>query len=246
MLAPAHAERSKIADVAAAAKPSAVQPVRIAVVEDDRILRDGLCQLLSGIEGFSLGGAVGTLREGRRLLGKELDVLLLDLQLPDGSGLELLALARAQAARSGSQLKVVVLSVFGDVQHVVRAIEQGADGYLLKGADAASVATAIHTVMQGGAPISPAVAGHILARVRQQAPPGGIPPEFSLTDKEAAVLTHLARGLSYKEIAEIQQISYHTVADHVKSIYRKMAVNSRSEAVFEAVQSGLISLRSGC
>jgi DNA-binding NarL/FixJ family response regulator len=246
MLAPAHAERLKSSAASDAAEARAVKPVRIAVVEDDRVLRDGLCQLLSTIEGFELVAAVGTLREGQRLFrpeleAKELDVLLLDLQLPDGSGLDLLALGRAQCPG----IKVVVLSVFGDVQHVVRAIEQGADGYLLKGADAASVTTAIHTVMQGGAPISPAVAGHILARVRNQAPPGrGKPPEFTLTDKEAAVLTHLARGLSYKEIAEIQHISYHTVADHVKSIYRKLAVNSRSEAVFEAVQSGLICLRS--
>jgi len=236
----AHSRRTP-ADASDAVPTTSLSSVRIAVVEDDRILRDGLCHLLCSSEGLELTAAVGTLREGKRLLAQELDVLLLDLQLPDGSGLDLLALARTQCPG----LKVVVLSVFGDVQHVVRAIEQGADGYLLKGADAHSVTTAIQTVIRGGAPISPAVAGHILARVRNQAPQGrGKTPEFTLTDKEAAVLTHLARGLSYKEVAAIQHISYHTVADHAKSIYRKLAVNSRSEAVFEAVQRGLICLRS--
>src|SRR5687768_17319071 len=115
MLTRADAERPKTSEI------GSVSRVRIAVVEDDPILREGLSQLLSSIDGFKLIGAVGSLREGKRLLARELDVLLLDLQLPDGSGLDLLALARAQS----SWIKVVVLSVFGDVQHVVRAIEQG-------------------------------------------------------------------------------------------------------------------------
>jgi DNA-binding NarL/FixJ family response regulator len=216
--------------------------LRIAVVEDDAVTRHALASLLSAVEGFELTGAVATLREARAQL-RELrpDVLLLDLQLPDGNGLDLLALVRAQPHVA----KVLVLSVFGDVQSVVRAIEQGVDGYLLKDADVAGVSDAIRTVARGGAPLSPAIAGHILERVRTQARqgrPSAAARPVALTDRETLVLTQLARGFSYKEIAELERISPHTVADHAKAIYRKLAVNSRSEAVFEAVQSGLIRL----
>lgn len=127
-------------------------------------------------------------------------------------------------------------------------VEAGADGYLLKGSDAAEIGRAIRTVLDGGAPISPAVAGHILARVRGTAlaaAPHANPsaPKLTLTPGETEVLDALAKGFSYKEVARLRGTSYYTVADHVKAIYRKLAVNSRSEAVFEAVQAGLIKLR---
>jgi len=126
---------------------------------------------------------------------------------------------------------------------VVQSIEAGADGYLLKGAEPAEAANAIRSVLDGGAPISPSVAGHILARMRgrDSVPPGASGP--TLSPREIAVLTDLAKGFRYKEVARLQGISPNTVGDHVKSIYRKLAVSSRSEAVFEAVQAGLIRLR---
>lgn len=133
-------------------------------------------------------------------------------------------------------------SVFGDVRNVVQAIEAGADGYLLKGGDLHETERAIRDVVAGGAPISPAVASHILARVRV-APSATPTTSVALTDKETEVLTELARGYSYKEVAIRKGISHHTVADHVKAIYRKLSVNSRSEAVYEAMQSGLIDLQ---
>jgi DNA-binding NarL/FixJ family response regulator len=131
--------------------------------------------------------------------------------------------------------------VFADVRSVVRAIEEGADGYLLKEADTPQIAAAIRTVLDGGAPISPAVASHILARVRAEQPrrPDHTP---TLTARETEVLESLASGRSFKEVALQHAISLHTVGDHVKSIYRKLAVNSRGEAVYKAAQSGLIRL----
>jgi len=214
--------------------------VRIGIVEDDTVLGESLAALVRGVAGFELVGRVETVAEGRLLVAGGLDVLLVDLALPDGSGLDLIALAHADG-----RCKILVISVFGDVRNVVRAIEFGADGYLLKGADEHQVTGAIRTVLAGGAPISPAVAGHILARVRgdkrKTAPPD--PSLVALTAKEIAVLESLAKGLSYKEVAQLGGVSYHTVADHVKAIYRKLAVNSRGEAVFEAVQAGLIKIR---
>jgi len=131
------------------------------------------------------------------------------------------------------------------VRSVVRAIEEGADGYLLKDAEIGQVEAAIHSVCRGGAPISPAVASHLLARVREDRPPPTAPPatgDVKLTARELAVLEALGAGWSFKETAQRHGVSVHTVGDHVKAIYRKLAVNSRSEAVYKAVQTGLIRL----
>lgn len=180
-----------------------------------------------------------TVRAGRALLDGAPDVLLSDLALPDGSGVDLIREARTRHPN----IKIIVVSIFGDARSVVRAIEAGADGYLLKGAGEEQAENAIRSVLDGGAPISPAVASHILSRMRERATLPRANNEAPLTDKEIAILTDLAKGFRYKEVARIHGISPHTVADHVKSIYRKLAVNSRSEAVFEAVQAGLITLR---
>jgi DNA-binding NarL/FixJ family response regulator len=214
-------------------------PARVAIVEDDPILREELTRVIGLADDLTLIGAAASAADGRRLLTQAFDVLLIDLALPDGSGVDLIREASVQSAA----LKIIVVSVFGDARSVVNAIEAGAHGYLLKGAEPTEAAEAIRSVLAGGAPISPAVAGHILARIRGNAntPATGNAP--SLSEKEIAVLTDLAKGFRYKEVARLHNISPNTVGDHVKSIYRKLAVNSRSEAVFEAVQAGLIQLK---
>jgi DNA-binding NarL/FixJ family response regulator len=209
---------------------------RIAIVEDDAILREDLARMVTQAEGLDVAGMAETLAAGRGLLAGKPDVLLIDLALPDGNGVDLISEARAQL----SGIKIIVVSIFGDAHSVLRAIEAGADGYLLKGADPVEAASAIRIVLEGGAPISPAVASHILTRMRDRRAAPHEELSAPLTEKEIAVLTDLAKGFRYKEVARLHAISPHTVADHVKSIYRKLAVNSRSEAVFEAVQAGLI------
>jgi DNA-binding NarL/FixJ family response regulator len=214
--------------------------IRIAIVEDDPALRNHLIEIVTNVDGFTTAGTATTVVDGWNLVAQGCDVVLLDLALTDGSGLDIIRRARTAGL---AELKIIVISVFGDVRNVVAAIEAGADGYLLKGGDIADTERAIRDVIAGRAPISPAVAGHILARVRET--PSSATPHISpLTEKETEVLTDLARGFSYKEVAIRQRISHHTVADHVKAIYRKLSVNSRSEAVFEAMQSGLINLQS--
>lgn len=213
---------------------------RVAIVEDDAILREDLARVVTQAEGLEVAGAAETLAGGRALLTPGLDVLLIDLALPDGNGVDLIREARDRIAN----IKIIVVSIFGDARSVVRAIEAGADGYLLKGAGEQQAEEAIRSVLGGGAPISPAVASHILNRMRERATSTrDAAPDVPLTEKETAVLTDLAKGFRYKEVARLHGISPHTVADHVKSIYRKLAVNSRSEAVFEAVQAGLIKLK---
>lgn len=218
------------------------EEIRIGIVDDDTVLARSLALTFRRTAGFRVIGAAETLEEGVRLLESGVDVLLVDVGLPDGSGLDLIARARAR-----SSCKILVISVFADGRTVVQAIERGADGYLLKGASAAEVLSGIRAVLAGGAPISPAVAGHILARVRdaRAAPRSSMPASLavSLTPREITILEQLAKGLSFKEVAGVENISPHTVADHVKAIYRKLAVNSRGEAVFEAIQAGLIDVR---
>lgn len=211
---------------------------RIAIVEDDAILREDLARVVGGADGMEVAGLGETLAAGRALVAASPDVLLIDLALPDGNGVELIAEARAKLPA----IKIIVVSIFGDARSVVRAIEAGADGYLLKGADPHEAEAAIRSVLEGGAPISPAVASHILTRMRERSSAARHDLDAPLTEKEIQVLTDLAKGFRYKEVARLHGISPHTVADHVKSIYRKLAVNSRSEAVFEAVQAGLIRL----
>lgn len=211
---------------------------RVAIVEDDAILREELARVVTGAEGMDVVGAAETLSAGQTLLASAPDVLLVDLALPDGNGVDLITQARAKIPA----IKIVVVSIFGDARSVVRAIEAGADGYLLKGADPGEAEAAIRSVLEGGAPISPAVASHILTRMRERTATRA-ELDAPLTEKEVAILTDLAKGFRYKEVARLHGISPHTVADHVKSIYRKLAVNSRSEAVFEAVQAGLIKLK---
>ena len=132
--------------------------------------------------------------------------------------------------------------MFGDEASVISALEAGADGYLLK--DATDVAESILQVVQGGAPMSPAIAAHLLRRFRTPrsaaAPAEASVSRALLAPRELALLECLARGLSYREAAQELTISHHTVADYVKAIYRKLSVNSRGEAVFEAVRTGLI------
>ncbi len=219
--------------------PSAA--VRIAIVDDDTILAGALAQAVAAEPGFVVVGVAESLAEGVALMARGVAVWLVDLGLPDGSGLDLISLLRARC-----KCKVLVVSIFGDGRTVVSAIERGADGYLLKGAGAPEVVAAIRAVLSGGAPISPAVAGHILSRVRGLATPtrrkaeAAARPALALTPREITILEQLAKGLSFKEVALVEGISYYTVADHVKAIYRKLSVNSRAEAVYEALQNGLI------
>jgi DNA-binding NarL/FixJ family response regulator len=228
------------------------RPTAIAIVEDDDILRSCLGEMVGQIPGCRVKAEAGTLTDGLALLEHNLDVLLVDLALPDGSGLEIVTKARA----TGNPVRVMVLTVFADVTNVVNAIVEGADGYLLKESPLEEIAAALRTLMSGGAPISPAIAGHILGRVRSQGrraaaaatPTAGqrgprAAPALALTGRETAVLEALSLGKSFKEVAAAQGISPHTVGDHVKAIYRKLSVNSRGEAVYKAVQSGLIRLQ---
>jgi len=142
---------------------------------------------------------------------------------------------------------VLVVTMFGDDEHVLASIEAGATGYLLKDAMAERVAAGIHELRAGGSPISPSIARRVLARFRVGAVPAdrveaaavAVAPS-PLTERETEILRLTAKGLSFDTIGELIGISPHTVVAHVKKIYRKLAVHSRGEAVYEAGQMGLL------
>lgn len=212
----------------------------VALVEDDALVRKRLETALTDYADFDIVGSVGSCGEARELLKRQLpDVILIDLGLPDGSGLDLI---REISSHSPS-VRILVITVFDDEQTVISAIRAGATGYLLKNTQPQQVAESVQMVLDGGSPISPGAANFVLKRLKEIPPVQPANEESPiLTAKEREILQFIAKGFNYAEIANRQEISVNTVAFHIKNIYRKLAVHSRSEAVFEAAELGLISL----
>jgi DNA-binding NarL/FixJ family response regulator len=208
----------------------------VLLVEDDPICRERLAESVGQQPELVLVGTPSTCREARQLLVQHVpEVLLVDLGLPDGDGISLIREARAL---SGDTLSMVV-TVFGDETTVIRAIEAGARGYLLKDSHPTEVGSSILQLLQGGAPISPAIANHLLRRFQEPPRTSGQPTPI-LSDRETEVLRLVAKGFTFGEIAKLLSISPHTVTTHVRRMYGKLEVRSRSEAVYEAVHLGLI------
>jgi DNA-binding NarL/FixJ family response regulator len=215
------------------------QPHTVLVVEDEPRVRARFEELISAHPELRCVGSAGALASGREALERHCpDVLLTDIGLPDGSGIELIAATHALERR----VLPMVITVFGDEQHVVAALEAGALGYLLKDTPSEQVAPAIIELLAGGSPISPSIARYLLRRFRdpdeRDAPLAPEAPQLSVRERD--VLTYIVKGFTYGEAARLLEISEHTVATHVRKIYRKLAVTSRGEAVYEALQLGLV------
>jgi len=215
-------------------------PIRVLVVEDDDATRRVFSDAVDASDKLELVAALGDLKSAYEALGSEsdpIDVLLLDLQLGNQSGLPLIGRCKQQHAA-----QVIVISVLGDEATVIRAIEAGADGYILKRDAFMAIEPAIRRVMDNGSPVSPSVARYLLKRFHTAKPDESETEPRVLTGREQQILEELACGLTYKEVAERHCLSYHTVSAHVKSTYRKLNVNSRGEAVAKGLRSGLISI----
>jgi len=210
----------------------------VVIVEDDAPTRQRLALAVGEREELSVVAEAGSLGEGLAALQREApDVVLVDLGLPDGSGLDLIQASR----RLSADTHCLVVTVFGDERNVVAAIEAGARGYLLKDASYDLVAQGVLDVLAGGSPISPPIARHLLRRFHPDAedPRDGGP---HLSEREREILELVVKGFTYPEIASLLQISTHTVTTHVRRIYRKLEVSSRAEAVYEALHLGLVKL----
>jgi DNA-binding NarL/FixJ family response regulator len=215
----------------------------VLVVEDDAETRAWLADIVAGDASLRLAGVAGTLAEGRAQCDAAApDVVLVDLGLPDGSGLDLIRHVRARRPDA----EVMVITVFGDEQHLLAAIEAGATGYLLKDAEAADIVQGIHDLLAGGSPISPGLARYVLRRVGADLRAERPRPEARaapLTEREIEVVSMMARGFSYADIGRHLAISVNTVRFHVKQTYRKLEVGSRAEAILEASDLGLLGRR---
>jgi DNA-binding NarL/FixJ family response regulator len=213
--------------------------VNVFVIEDDALTRESLRARIEAHPRFRVGATAGTVAEGIVALATRPDVLLTDLGLPDGSGIDVIR----EALRRHPGLPIMVITVFGNEKRVVGAIQAGAAGYLLKDDPTHEIGVAIELLLAGGSPISPAIARHLIRLF--QAPPSAAPGDKreTLTARELEVLNLATKGFSYAEIAQLLGLSPNTIASYTKHIYEKLAVGSRSEAIYEASRLGLLESR---
>ncbi len=216
--------------------PQPSPPVRIAIIEDEPAVRRYFMQIMGQAEGYDVIAMAPDLATGRGLIGLQPDLFLMDIGLPDGNGYDLVPDIKA-----GCSAKVLIISSFGDRETVVTALGAGADGYLLKDSTPQQILDGIAITLDGGAPVSPAAAVYLLDLLRAPAASPAQPATAStddrLTSRETELLRAFADGKSYKEAARALGISPHTVGTHVKAIYRKLEVNSRSDAIRQAFKT---------
>jgi len=214
----------------------------VAVVEDDVKFRQAFVHAIESSADLRLAGAAADGTSGLALIKTTRpDVLLVDLGLPDIGGIELIRWCAAHLP----ECDVMVVTVFGDEQHVISSLEAGATGYLLKDTLPEDLVEQIRALHAGGSPISPVIARQLLARLAPPSSSAALPPTVSpdapvLSERELAVLTMATKGFTYEEIAQMMRVSKHTVMTYVKRSYRKLQVNSKSEAVYEARKLGLL------
>lgn len=211
-------------------------PLRVWIVDDDRSFCQYLRQLLEQQQGFAVEGESYTLQAAREaLLGRCPDLVTVDLSLPDGSGVALIGWLKQHFPHC----KVMVVSLWGQEELVFQSFQQGADGYLQKDSlIGLEIPAAVAALRDSGTPLSPKVAKRLLAHFQWLSSQTGAlrqpgPDPWQLTEREQEVLRLLSKGLLYREIADLLNLSPHTIATHVKRIYRKINVSTRSEALFE-------------
>jgi DNA-binding NarL/FixJ family response regulator len=211
------------------------ESIRVVLIEDHRVTREGLAQLISGSPGFHVAGRYASGEEAlKQILGERPDVVLTDIGLPGMSGIEVVARVREILPR----VPILVLTVHGEDRHVFDALCRGACGYLLKDVAPARLLDAIRELHAGGAPMSPEIARRVVHMFQKFAP---APAEESrLSVRQVEVLQLLAEGHSYKGCADRLALSLDTVRFHVRQIYDHLHVHSKSEAVRKALKNGWI------
>jgi DNA-binding NarL/FixJ family response regulator len=214
------------------------KPIRIVIVEDDPASRN---MLVSALQAETDCTVVAEFTEGRAAISAfpslSPDMVLVDLGLPDISGIDVIR----KLKEADAHCDALVVTTFGDERTITSALEAGADGYLLKGTPLEELRRDIHSLRNGGSPLSPMVARQLLNKL--QSKPEEQRPEAAdttLTRREHDILAMIAKGFSYTETSQICGIATATVHSHLKSIYRKLEVHSKTEAVYEARRRSLI------
>lgn len=223
--------------------PQSPKPLAIVLVEDDVAFQDAFRAAVGAAPDLSVIGVAATVAQARVMLeGPAADVLVVDLGLPDGSGIDVIREAHAR----WPDCAIMVSTTFADERHVIASIEAGASGYLLKDSALPAIPEDIRVLHGGGSPISPRIARQVLMRFRPDEKPvdeataAAKAAAPSLSEREQETLQLITRGFSFDEIAELMNVSRNTVLTFVRRIYTKLEVRSKTEAVFEARAHGLL------
>jgi DNA-binding NarL/FixJ family response regulator len=214
--------------------------IRVAIIEDDPVMRERLTSAVSACDDMILTGTAANFAIGKGMIDAGgYDVLLCDLALPDGNGAHLIR----HEASLGRGTDILVVTIFANQNKVLDAIRAGARGYMLKDQSMEDCIAGIREVRRGGSPISPIIARQLLGQIRPDPQQAALPPVSPLSERELEVLNLISRGYMNHECANILSVSVNTIGTHVKNIYRKLEVNSRAEALFEAMSQGILAQR---
>ena len=213
--------------------------IRVAIFEDNKLVRDAMQAILNGTPGYDCTGVYADGNQWDTAIQRSKpDVVLMDIEMPGLNGIEITRLITEKF----SEVKVLMQTVFNDSERIFQALCAGASGYILKNDPPGKYLEAIKEVYDGGAPMNTTVAKKMLGFFSNKniilVTPSG--KDYQLSDREKELLKCMIDGDDYKKIADKLFISYETVRTHVKHIYKKLHVASRSEAVMKAVQQGLI------
>ncbi len=208
--------------------------IKISVIEDHSGFRKAMENLFGIAEGFQLINSFISADDALlKMTGIE-DVILLDIQMPGTSGVDAIPFFKNKFPNT----KIIILTMFDDNQNIMKAILNGANGYLLKKSSPEKIISAVNEVIAGGAPMNSTVATKVLNLFKKHIPKSN--NDFSITKRELEILNLLVEGLENKAIAEKLFISLQTVRNHIRHIYEKLQVHSKSQAVVKAIREGLV------
>jgi DNA-binding NarL/FixJ family response regulator len=210
--------------------------IKVILFEDNPSLRDGLFQLINGTHGFTCVGALPNCDDLIHQIEKlKPDVVLMDIEMPGMNGIEAVRIIKEKHP----QIKVLMETIFDDDEKIFKSICAGAEGYILKHTEPDEIISAIREIQEGGSPMTPSIANRVLKMVRDKNP-NASENAFNLTHREKEILSCLVKGMSYKMVANHCAISTDTVNAHIRNIYKKLQVNSKSEAVVKAIRGKII------
>ncbi len=214
---------------------TADKTINVAIIEDRRELREGLSMLINGTDGFVCKGKFGSMEEGLRRVGAEKpDVVLCDIGLPGMDGIEGIKILK----ENFPDLLVIMLTIYDDDERIFNALCAGACGYLLKKTPPVRLLEALREAVAGGSPMSPEVARRVITLFREIRPPERA--DYDLSPHETRLLKMLVEGHNYKTAAAEIGVTVHAVSFHMRNIYEKLQVHSKSEAVSVALRDRLI------
>ena len=210
--------------------------IRVAIFEDNRSLLDSLTAMIGGTAGFECVGSYPNCNNILKNISHvNPHVVLMDIEMPGINGIEAVSMIKAEYP----EIKILMETIFDDDEKIFNSICAGAEGYILKHTSPAEILEAIEEIHKGGSPMTPSIANRVLKMVKNR-PETGNKESFDLTDREKEILTCLVKGMSYKMVADTCFISIETVNVHIKNIYRKLQVHSKSEAVAKAIKGRIV------